>query len=106
MGSGVEVRHGHHREGGTGHSRETWSADGITWEGFRHRSGFPLVAGEETSKVNLGRSEENLEMPRMKKAGQVTSSLRGELRHQFRGSWRPGRGKYKNIFERIGFLCF
>lgn len=30
-------------------------------------SGFTVVAGEETSKVDLGRSEENLEMPHMKR---------------------------------------
>lgn len=66
MGSGVEVRDGHHREGGTKRGDLVCGQHHV---GGLQTSGFTVVAGEETSKVNLGRSEENLEMPGMK--GQV-----------------------------------
>lgn len=69
--------------------------------GRAQTSGFTVVAGEEMSKVNLGRSEENLE-----KAGQVTSNLRGEVRQQSRGCWRAGGVNARTSLERTGFLCF
>lgn len=57
-----------------------------------------MVADEEMSKVNLV-------MPPHEKAGQVTSNLRGEMRHQ--PTQEEGWGiNTRTSLERIGFLCF